>query len=52
MPIEILLYLAIALLLLCAAMLAVLLRRGAHPLEAGLAAAGAGQERTERAVRD
>src|SRR3954470_11488944 len=48
MPIQILLYIAIALLLLCAAMLLALLRRSAPALDS----AGAAQERTERAVRE
>ncbi|HSU17160.1 DNA recombination protein RmuC [Longimicrobium sp.] len=57
MPIQILLYITIALLLLCAVMLALLLRRGARTdaaplLDARLSAVGAGQERTERAVRE
>lgn len=58
MSVELLLYVAIALLLLCAGLLAVLLRRtgAARPetrlLEAGLDQVSRGQERTERALRD
>lgn len=57
MPTDMLLYLAIALLLACALMLALLLRRGGDRgtvelLEAKLNAATQGQERAERALRE
>lgn len=58
MSTELLLYVAIALLLVCAALLMLLLQRtgGARPetklLEAGLDQVSKGQERTERALRD
>ena len=59
MTIELLLYVAIALLLVCVFLLALLLRRGgggpaadAKLLEARIASVGEGQERTERTVRE
>lgn len=56
MSIELLLYVAIALLLVCVVLLAVLLRNArpaeAAPLQASLASVREGQERAERAVRE